>query len=368
MLNLFNNHTYNVIVQRIAIATALLGIVFSLGSLGYFFIEDISLFDGLYMTFITITTIGFTEVTELSTVGRIFTMSIFVLGIGIISYIATQTTKLLFESEIFRTKAMQQQINSLENHYIIAGYGRIGQRIAHVLDEASVPTVIIDNDEEVIKELRESNFLYIEGDAQEEDILKKAGIKKAKGIVGSLTRDQDNIFVTLTARDLNPDLFILTRTNEHKNRRKIIRAGANKVVSPYEIGADRMANVILRPNVDQFLDNILGGPAQDYIFDEVKISKGSDLIDQSLSEANIRQNYSVIIIAINPSEEQEIQFNPGKDDTLREGDSLILLGDFNHIEAFREEVCKDHRSIDERVSNYDFIQYLNSNPIGFNQE
>ncbi len=360
MIKLFNQFSHNIIAQRIAIATGILGIVFSLGSLGYFFIEDISLFDGLYMTFITISTIGFTEVTELSAMGRFFTMGIFVLGIGIISYIASQTTQLLFESELFRRKAMQQQIDSLESHYIIAGYGRIGKRIAKVLNEANIPTVIIEQDEDIVKDLREQHLLYIEGDAQDEDILKEAGIEKAKGLVGTLSRDQDNIFVTLTARDLNTELFILTRTNEHKNRRKIIRAGANKVISPYEIGADRMASAILRPNVDQFLDDILGGPTQDYIFDEVKVSEGSELAGKSLSEANIRKNYSVIIIAINPSDDNRIQFNPEKDDILEEGDSLILLGNFDHIEQFREEICKDHRSIDERVSNYDFIKRINT--------
>lgn len=360
MIKLFDQFSYNIIAQRITLATAFLLIVFTLGSIGYLFIENLTLFEGLYMTFITISTIGFTEVTELSTTGRLFTMSIFVLGIGIISYIASQTTQLLFESEIFRKKAMQQQVNNLENHYIIAGYGRIGKRIANVLDDANISLVIIEHDQQVIKELYDTSFLYIEGDAQDESVLKQAGIERAKGLIGSLSRDQDNIFVTLTARGLNSDLFILTRTNEHKNRKKIIRAGANKVISPYEIGADRMANVILRPNVDQFFDNILGGATQDYIFDEVKISEGSELAGKTLSDANIRKNYSVIVIAIIPSGDKNIQFNPGKNDTLQEGDSLILIGNFEHIKDFREEVCKDFRSLDERVSNYNFIKYLNS--------
>jgi voltage-gated potassium channel len=157
---------------------------------------------------------------------------------------------------------------------------------------------------------------------------------------------------------LNPDIFILTRTNEFQNRKKFLRAGANKVVSPYEIGADRMANTILRPNVDQFIDNILGGPTQDYVFDEVTISKGSPLAGKNLEEANIRQKYSVIIIAISPAESKQIQFNPEGEDSLSEGDSLILLGDFEHIKDFREEVCKDFRSLEERVSNYDFVKRI----------
>lgn len=345
----------NIIVTRIIIAFGILVIIFAIGSAGYNLIEDISVFDGFYMTFITITTIGFTEVVDLSAAGRIFTVIIFVLGIGVISYIASQTTQIIFESELFRKRAMQKQIDNLEQHYIIAGYGRIGRRIANVLDDANIPIVIIELDEDTIEKIRKDNFLYIQGDAQDEQNLKDAGIKRAKGLIGALARDQDNIFVTLTGRDLNSDLFILTRTYEQKNTRKILRAGANKVISPYEIGADRMANAILRPNVDQFIDNILGETTQDYFFDEVRIFEDSPLVGQTLAEAQIRQKYSVVVIAIIPDDKQTIEFNPRGDDTLSKGDSLILIGDFEHIKKFREDVCKDFRTIDERVSNYDFI-------------
>lgn len=255
---------------------------------------------------------------------------------------------------------MQKQIDGLENHYIIAGYGRIGKRIASVLDNANVPIVILEHDEDVIQEIKKEGFLYLEGDAQDEQNLKDAGIKRAKGLIGALSRDQDNIFITLTARDLNSDLFILTRTYEQKNTKKIRRAGANKVISPYEIGADRMANAVLRPNVDQFIDSMLGQVNQDYFFDEAKIFEDSPLIGHTLAEAQIRQKFSVVVIAIISADNQAIQFNPGGDDILHEGDSLILIGDFDHIKKFREKGCKDFRTFDERVSNHDFIQNINS--------
>lgn len=352
--------TDNILISRIIIALVALLVVFATGSVGYNLIEGISVFDGFYMTFITITTIGFAELVELSVGGRIFTVGIFVLGVGVISYIASQATQIFFESELFRRRAMQKQIDNLEQHYIIAGYGRIGKRIAEVLDDANIPTVILEQDENTINNIKKDGLLYIEGDAQDEQNLKDAGIKRAKGLIGALSRDQDNIFVTLTARDLNADLFILTRTYEQKNTRKILRAGANKVISPYEIGADRMANAILRPNVDQFIDNILGRANQEYFFDEVKIFEDSPLIDRTLEEAQIRQKYSVVVIAIISDEGPSIEFNPGGDDTLQEGDSLVLIGDYDHIKEFREEACKDFRTIDERVSNYDFIQHINS--------
>jgi voltage-gated potassium channel len=359
MFRFYNDIIDNIILIRIAIAVSILVVVFIVGSVGYHFIEGMQFFDGFYMTFITITTIGFAELTNLSQGGRILTMVVFVMGIGVISYIASQTTQLIFESEIFRLRAMKKQLEKMERHYIIAGYGRIGHRIAEVLQDANISIVVIDNRESSIERIKDDKLLYVDGDAQDEEVLKEAGIERAKGLVCTLSRDQDNVFTTLIARELNPDLFILVRTNHHQNTKKIKRAGADKVISPYEIGADRMANVILRPNVDQFMDQILGGTTQDHVFDEVKIFEGSDLADKTLAEAQIRQKYFVVIIAIIPDDKKNIRFNPGSDDKISVGDSLIVLGDIERIKHLREEGCEDFRTLEERVSNYDFIQNMN---------
>jgi voltage-gated potassium channel len=356
----YNNVIDNIIALRIAIALSVLVIVFLIGSIGYHFIEDMRFFDGFYMTFITITTIGFAELTDLSEAGRVLTMVVFIMGIGVISYIASQTTQLIFESEIFRRRAMKKQLDKMKQHYIVAGYGRIGHRIAEVLQDANIPIVVIENKESSIERIREDKLLYVEGDAQDESILKKAGIERAKGLICTLSRDQDNVFVTLIGRELNPDIFILVRTNEHQNTKKILRAGANKVISPYEIGADRMANVILRPHVDQFMDRILGGTTQDHVFDEVKIFEGSDLAGKTLSEAQIRQKYFVVIIAIIPNDKNNIRFNPGRDDKITVGDSLIVLGDIDRIKHLREKGCEDFRTLEERVSKHDFVKHINS--------
>lgn len=360
MNRFYNDVIDNIIALRIAIALSILVIVFFVGSLGYHFIEGMRFFDGFYMTFITITTIGFTELTELSEAGRILTMVVFVMGIGVISYIASQTTQLIFESEIFRRRAMKKQLDRMEQHYIVAGYGRIGHRIAEVLQDADIPIVVIENRESSIERIREDKLLYVEGDAQNESILKEAGIERAKGLICTLSRDQDNVFVTLISRELNPDIFILVRTNEHQNTKKILRAGANKVISPYEIGADRMANVILRPHVDQFMDRILGGTTQDHVFDEVKVFEGSDLAGKTLSEAQIRQKYFVVIIAIIADNKDNIRFNPGSDDKISVGDSLIVLGDVERIKHLREEGCEDFRTLEERVSKHNFMKHVNS--------
>jgi len=360
MNRFYNDIIDNIIALRISIALSVLVIVFFIGSVGYHFIEGMNFFDGFYMTFITITTIGFAELTNLSPAGRVLTMIIFVMGIGVISYIASQTTQLIFESEIFRKRAMKKQLEKMEQHYIVAGYGRIGHRIAEVLEEANIPIVVIENRESSIERIRDDRLLYVEGNAQDEEILKEAGIERAKGLICTLSRDQDNVFVTLIGRELNPDIFILVRTNQHQNTKKILRAGANKVISPYEIGADRMANVILRPNVDQFMNRILGGTTQDHVFDEIKIFEGSELAGKTLAEAEIRQKYFVVIIAIIPEDKEDIRFNPGSDDQITVGDSLIVLGDVDRIEHLREEGCEDFRTLEERVSKHDFMKHIKS--------
>lgn len=360
MQRFYNDIINNIITLRIAIALSVLIVVFFIGSVGYHIIEGMSFFDGFYMTFITITTIGFSELKSLSLEGRVLTIVLFVMGIGVISYIASQTTQLLFESEIFRRKAMEKQLGKMKQHYVVAGYGRIGHRIAEVLKEASIPIVVVENRKSSIQRIREDKLMYVEGDAQDEGILKEAGIERAKGLICTLSRDQDNVFVTLIARELNSNIFILARTNQHQNTKKILRAGANKVISPYEVGADRMANVILRPNVNQFMERILGGATQDHVFDEVKIFEGSELAEKTLAEAQIRQKYFVVIIAIIPEGKEDIRFNPGSGDKISVGDSLIVLGDIQRIKHLREEGCKDFRTLEKRVSKHDFMKNINS--------
>ncbi len=322
--------------------------IFLVGTLGYHYIEDMGFFDGLYMTFITISTIGFREVHSLSIEGRIFTMGIFIFGIGVISYIASQTTQLIFENELFLKRAIQKRLKEMQQHHIICGYGRIGNRIANVLRDAGLPVVIVELSENNIDRIQADKHVYIRGDAQDENILKQAGIDRAKALICTLSSDKDNVFTTLLARELNPDIFIMVRANENSNRLRISRAGADKVISPYDIGADRMANVILRPQVEHFIETMTRDDRQDHTFDEVLINRGSDLSGKSLAEIDVRNKFGVLIIAIIPNGER-IKFNPQSTDIINEGDSLILLGDMHKIDAFRSEMCNDDRSLAERA-------------------
>jgi voltage-gated potassium channel len=243
---------------------------------------------------------------------------------------------------------MRKQLQKMEDHYIICGYGRIGHRIAEDLRSADLPLVIVENRDSSIDRIKRDKLTFVEGDAQSEESLIEAGIMKAKALICTLSSDQDNVFTTLLARELRSDIFILVRTNEKQNRRKILRAGADKVVSPYDIGADRMANVILRPNVDQFIDKMTRGDQQDHTFEEVMIAEDSELSGKSLVEINVRNRYSVLIIAI-LSETTGMNFNPESDTIINSGDSMIILGDPAKIQRFRTEVCRDLRSLSERA-------------------
>lgn len=353
-MNLFQRLTDNPGLKNILTASLIMVFIFSLGSTGYHLIEDMTWFEGLYMTFITISTIGFTELHTLSNEGRIFTMLIFVVGIGVISYIASQTTQLLFEGELFHKRGMEKRLKKMEQHYIICGYGRIGNRIAEVLKDAGLPLVIVENSAAGIERLKDDKIPFVEGDAEDEATLLEAGIEKAQSLICTLSNDQDNVFTTLLARDLNPKLFILVRTNETANKNRVLRAGADKVISPYEIGADRMANVILRPHVDEFVDSITKYNMQDRTFDEALIADGSVLDGKTLAEINLRTEYGVLIIAIIPKG-GSIQFNPDSSSKINVGDSLILIGDLSQIDKFRREVCNDSRPLAERTRNSENI-------------
>ena len=345
---LYSSIVQNRASKHIVIASLLLFFIFVFGTIGYHYIEGMNFFDGLYMTFITISTIGFTEIKSLSVAGRIFTMAIFVMGIGIISYIASQTTQLLFESELFLSRAMKKKLQKLNEHYIICGYGRIGHRIAHVLSDAGLPIVIVENRDFSIDRIENDNFLYVKGNAQEEQALLEAGITHAKALICSLSSDQDNVFTTLLARDLNPDLYVMVRANENTNRKRILRAGADKVISPYDIGADRMANVILRPKVEQFIDKMTHHDEQDHTFDEVMVHEGAALAGNTLAGIDLRSKYNLLIIAIIPTEGR-IKFNPKSDTIIEVGDTLVTLGESKMITSFREEMCHDNRSYAERA-------------------
>ena len=318
-----------------AVVTALMG----LGTLGYMWLEDMRPLSALYMTFITLTTIGFTEVGELSDGGRIFTMVIATVGIGTFATLATRAVQLIVLTADFRQRRMQRRIDQLSDHFVVCGFGRIGQRVAHDLRHAGRDLVIIDRDEEQAALLEEEGYLYVMDEAEEDSTLRRAGLERAAGLVLVLPQDAANVFVALSAREIRPQkgedaLFIVARTNEQSAHNKLLRAGVDKVVSPLEIGADRIAQTIIRPRVERFMEHVLGVGAMDFDLQEIRVEPGSAMDGRSLIEADFRRRYNAIVVGVLKAS-GDWRFNPDARETLQTGDTLIVLGSADRIAAIR---------------------------------
>lgn len=325
--------------REIFLASLALLLLFLAGTTGYTFLEGWSWMDGLYMTFITLSTIGFQEVHTLSDVARLFTLGLGLTGIGLLTFVVARSAQLLLASERLRERRIMNKIKELTDHYIICGYGRVGQRLAEDLRAADHPVVVVDIDDDVCASLREKNLLHVQGNAEDENVLEQVGINRAKGLILALPEDSSNVFVALTARELNPDLFILARTVDHDNHSKLVNAGADKVIAPNEVGADRMAQVVLRPNVDQFMEQVLHASTLSLQIDEIKVHRSAPLAGQSLAESNFRQQFDAVVIGIIDAETNAMTFNPSPDSRIEAGDILIVLGDSKVIETLRDEVC-----------------------------
>lgn len=325
--------------REILLASLALLVLFAVGTGGYIYLEGWSWMDGFYMTFITLSTIGFQEVQTLSDTGRLFTLGLGITGIGLLTFVVARGAQLLLASERLRERRIMKRIDQLSDHYVICGYGRVGQRLVEDLRQADRPFVVVDIADEEIRELRDEQHLHVQGDAEDEETLMKAGIDRARGLILALPKDSSNVFVALTARELNPGLFILARTVDHDNRSKLLNAGVDKVIAPSEVGADRMAQVVLRPNVDEFMEQVLHTGALSLQIDEVEVHPSAPLAGQTLAESNFRQQFEAIVIGIIDAETGSMTFNPSPAERIQAGDILIVLGDSAPIEILRQKIC-----------------------------
>ncbi len=304
------------------------------GILGYMYIEGMSPADAVYMTAITISTVGFGEVQPLSPNGRWLTIFIILFGITIAGYTLGNFIKMLIEGEIskrFGRKKVEKRITSLKNHYIVCGHGRIGKLVARELRKHGEKFIVLENDDSQVVELESTDIPYILLDARDESTLIKAGIMRAKGLVTAVMSDADNVFITLTARMLRSDIYILARASDAKNEKKLISAGANKVVSPYLIGGQRMAQLLLKPTVVDFLDIATMDHQLGLRMEEATISPDSNLAGKSLIESNLRKDYGVIIVLIK-KHHGKMLFNPMATEKLEANDVLVMLGKNEDLE------------------------------------
>ena len=314
--------------NRLRISLFLLVCIILFGTFGYSIIEEMTLFDSFYMTLITISTVGFSEITPLTQSSRIITVVIIISGISLLTYTLGQIAQVFIEGELRKLlgrRKLEKQIADLKNHYIVCGYGRIGAVVCKELADGKIEFIIIEEDEKKIEQLENNHFLYLSGDATREETLLEAGLDRAKGMVTAVSSDADNVFITLTAKGLRPDIFVLSRAADLKNEKKLLRAGASRVVCPYNMGGSRMAQILKRPTVVDFLESATMSGNLGLKLEEVVVMPTSYLVGKTIVESKLRQNFGVIIIAIKKID-GEMLFNPGPDAVLGAGEVVVVIG------------------------------------------
>ncbi len=311
------------------------------GTLGYMFLEDYEFTDALYLTIITVATVGYGDIVPHHPGGKILTVVLVLVGVSFVMYMFSKIVEAMVEGglrEILGKRQMKKQLSQLNDHYIVCGHGRIGSVICQTLHDNGKPFVVIENNPDEIQKILSMGYVEIEGEASQDDILIQAGIKRAVGLITVVASDADNVFITLTAKGLNPQINVLARSSGAiGTETKLKRAGADKVICPYFIGGRRMAQFILRPNVTDFIDLTMYTRDMELRLDEILITEKTPLHGQTLIQSNLRKKYDIIVIGIKRSGE-DMHFNPKPDSKILSGDILIVLGKNDQILALEEDI------------------------------
>ncbi|MDX1658182.1 MAG: potassium channel protein [Nitriliruptorales bacterium] len=324
-------------LRRLRIAVVGFFTVLLIGFFGYQLIEGVSPLDSLYMTIITVTTVGFREIVEPSTAGKVLTIGLIAAGVGSASYAAVTAAEFVVEGHLGRfieRRRMQREIAELDRHVVICGFGRVGRHLADALADDGAPFVVIENDPGKLAELEALEYHHVEGDATQEQVMHDAGIERARAVAAAVHGDADNVLVTLTAKGLNPGAVMIARAKADETEEKLRRAGADRVILPATIGGKRIAQILTRPVVADFLDGI-GAGATDYTLEEVPIEVGSELAGETLREAAIRDRYGCSVLAIRHGEGDRLDTHPSADTVLEPGDVIVVVGSDDEVVAMR---------------------------------
>jgi voltage-gated potassium channel len=304
------------------------------GTLGYIWIEDgWTPLDALYMTVITLTTVGFNEVHELSDRGRVFTIFLALGGIFTLFYTATEIIRLAVSGElhgVLGKKRMERSLEKLRHHLIVCGFGRMGRLVCQEFSKQELPFVVIDRDANLLKDFQIPHGIPLVGDADSDEVLKHAGIDRARALVTVVASDPQNLYITMSARLLNEKVFIVARAEDAANEAKLLRAGANRVVSPYQIGGVRVALAALRPTVTDFIELATRTEHFALQIEETQIAEKSRLAGATLQGSRLRQDFGVIIVAIKKASGKML-FNPAPETVLEKGDIVVAIGDREHL-------------------------------------
>lgn len=328
------------------LSVVLLGLVVTAGTAGYVVIEGWSVFDALYMTITTMTTVGYMEVHPLSRAGRIFNIGVVIFGAATVLYTFSFFMARLVEGDLqqrWATRRRTRMLDHLQHHFIVCGFGRMGQIIASEFSRQGVPFVIIERDPERLHQAIESGYLAVEADASSEAVLKRVGIERARGFIAAVSTDAENVYAVLTARLLKPDLFIIGRAETDDAKSKLVRAGADRVLSPYQIGGLQLAQTALRPAVVDFVQLATSSDNLELNMEQVRIAEGAPLAGRSIIQANLRQRFGVIVVGIQRADGR-MEFNPAPESTMLTGDYLVVLGKASSLREL-EAAASQHPTV-----------------------
>lgn len=319
--------------SRIVVAVCALGFITVVGAFGFMWIEDLPFIDALYMAVITLSTVGYQEVSEPSTAGRIFTVSFIVVGVGTSVYTVAAVAEFFIEGRLRETlgrRAMERTIQAMSGHVIVCGYGRLGRAVTEALEPSAVGVVVIEQDPDMSEELEASGIRYVIGSAVEESVLRKAGIERALAVVTATPSDPDNVYIALSAREINPDIAVHARGETDHGIRRMRLAGAEQVISLHRLGGQRIANAIVRPAVVDFIELSRPGAEAPIDLEEVVIGSGSRL--DGIRVGDIASlGVSVQVVAVKRLG-QETQLNPDADDALEARDHVVVVGDHDSLQ------------------------------------
>jgi voltage-gated potassium channel len=327
--------------RLILISTALVAILAG-GTLGFIFIDGYPPFDAFYMTLITVSTVGYAEVHPLSHAGRIFNSFLIFFGVTIMLLAVGGMTQAIIELELnqyFGKRRNKKMIDRLNDHYIVCGFGRVGRGAASELQRAGVPFLVVDKNEDRVEWAMKAGMLAALADATNDETLRDAGVLRAKGLIATLSSDADNLFVILSAKALKPSLLVSARIATEETERKMRLAGADYVFAPYDMTGYRMAQVMLKPHVFQFIDFTTKSIGLDVGIEQVRVPSSSEFVSKSLEEMQIRKELGVIVLAIRKSDGRML-FNPPADAEIHGGDFLIVMGESANLQRLEQMLAE----------------------------
>jgi voltage-gated potassium channel len=326
--------------QKIRYAFLLMISLMAIGTLGYMLLEGYSPIDALFMTVITLGTVGYREVAPLSDAGKVFTILLIVGGIGTVAWALGQSLEYFINALAVRRRRMERSIARLDNHVIICGYGRIGRQVAANLRQRGAAFVVVEQDPDVVASLDADGIFVVDGNATDDDALRRARIGEATTVVATLPTNADNVYVVLSARTLNPGIRIVARASDAASAQKLQQAGADKVISPYEIGGRYIANVVMRPHVVNFMDVVNAArdeASANLEIEELEVTPQCGYANVSLRRTNIRSELNIIVLAVRKPD-GDFEYNPSPDTVLTPGSMLICIGMAANLDRLAREL------------------------------